>query len=95
MMREKNPPVRMESGAGWANMAEFSVLPTNNTEELQISCSASNSAGQLSETSRVEVTGEPSHLYPHFSFLISISQALPLSWSFPAPSPSWLVTTPY
>ena len=65
MMGEKNPPVRMDSG-GWANMAEFSVLPTNNTEELQISCSASNSAGQLTETSRLEVTGEPSHLYPHW-----------------------------
>ena len=58
MMREKNPPVRMDSG-GWANKLEFSVLPTNNTEELQISCSASNSAGQLTETSRLEVTGEP------------------------------------
>ena len=52
---QPEPPMRTTSG--WANKVEFSLVPASNTEELEISCSASNSAGQLTETTRLEVTG--------------------------------------
>ena len=48
----------MKTMTGWANKVEMLLVPANNTEELQISCSASNSAGELTETTRVEVTGK-------------------------------------
>ena len=59
--REPKPPMKTDSG-WWANKEEVVVVPANTTEELQISCLATNSAGEMSETTRLEVTGEFSSL---------------------------------
>ena len=74
MMSEPVPPMRTKSG--WFNKMEFSLLPANNTEELLISCSATNSAGQLTETTRLQVTGE-------FTCFISLVHCSAVWRSFP------------